>query len=46
MSEGDKYSKTIAAFAEESGIDSTTVSVGKGLLEKKWTAVIRLQKKV
>lgn len=45
MSESERFGKSIAAFSEEAGIDSNTVG-GKGMLEKKWTAVIRLQKKV
>jgi platelet-activating factor acetylhydrolase IB subunit alpha len=45
MTDGEKFGKSIAAFNEESCIDTSAVG-GKGMLEKKWTAVIRLQKKV
>lgn len=42
---GDKFAKTIAEFKKESGLPAS-VELGKGLLEKKWTAVVRLQKRV
>lgn len=45
LSEGDVFKKTVEAFREESKITNTKES-GKGLLEKKWTAVVRLQKRV
>lgn len=45
ISEGDKFSKTIEAFQQESGVELGN-EAGKGMLEKKWTAIIRLQKKV
>ena len=43
--------KSVEAFEEESGIGATIQSQGEepkytGLLEKKWTSVVRLQKKV
>lgn len=43
--------KSLEAFEEESGIGAVTQSQGEepkytGLLEKKWTSVVRLQKKV
>jgi platelet-activating factor acetylhydrolase IB subunit alpha len=42
--------KTAAAFREEVGVsasfDDTTRKKYEGLLEKKWTSVVRLQKKV
>jgi len=43
--------KSLEAFEEESGIGATIQSQGEepkytGLLEKKWTSVVRLQKKV
>jgi platelet-activating factor acetylhydrolase IB subunit alpha len=44
-SQGDKYLKTIASFKLESGI-AELAEPGKGLLEKKWTSVVRLQKRV
>lgn len=41
---------SLAAFGEETGLQALYVPDGKqrysGLLEKKWTSVIRLQKKV
>eukprot|EP00602_Paraphysomonas_sp_CaronLab_P007728 CAMPEP_0185027146 /NCGR_PEP_ID=MMETSP1103-20130426/11935_1 /TAXON_ID=36769 /ORGANISM="Paraphysomonas bandaiensis, Strain Caron Lab Isolate" /LENGTH=351 /DNA_ID=CAMNT_0027561015 /DNA_START=111 /DNA_END=1163 /DNA_ORIENTATION=- len=46
MSEGDRFAKSIAAFSEEAVLDTAACDSGKGILEKKWTAVIRLQKKV
>ena len=45
MAEPEKYARSIAAFGEEAGVNTEGIST-KGLLEKKWTAVIRLQKKV
>ena len=45
MADPDKYAKSIAAFSEEASVDTGGIAI-KGLLEKKWTAVIRLQKKV
>jgi platelet-activating factor acetylhydrolase IB subunit alpha len=45
VSEGDKFAKSISAFQEEANVELGSES-GKGMLEKKWTAVIRLQKKV
>ena len=44
VSEGDTFKKTIDAFREESKV--TISDTSKGLLEKKWTAVVRLQKRV
>lgn len=42
--------RTAEAFREEAGIsdnfDETTRKKYEGLLEKKWTSVVRLQKKV
>lgn len=41
------FSKTIEAFCEECNIqEADTKDFGKNLLEKKWTSVIRLQKRV
>lgn len=45
LSEGSGLSKTAAMFREEGKLDATTCS-GKALLEKKWTSIVRLQKKV
>lgn len=45
ISEGDVFKRTIESFREEAKIASVKES-GKGLLEKKWTAVVRLQKRV
>ena len=39
------FQKTIDTFKEEAQI-SSSIDTNKGLLEKKWTAVVRLQKKV
>ncbi|RYH32192.1 hypothetical protein EON65_01055 [archaeon] len=44
-SQGDKYLSTIQSFKQESGIAELT-DPGKALLEKKWTSVVRLQKRV
>ncbi len=41
----DKYSKTLEALRLEAGLQDME-DTKKGLLEKKWTAVVRLQKKV
>ena len=38
-------SKTAAALKEEASLD-LSASTGQALLEKKWTSVVRLQKKV
>lgn len=40
-----KFTKSIAALREEGGLPDT-VNSGKALLEKKWSSVIRLQKRV
>lgn len=45
LSEGTLFSKTIDAFREEAQL-TTLADSGKGLLEKKWTSVVRLQKKI
>lgn len=44
-SQGDKFSNTIKAFKEEAN-PVEIVENSRGLLEKKWTSVIRLQKKI
>lgn len=41
----DKFSSTIEHFRKEAGI-AGEIESNKGLLEKKWTAVVRLQKRV
>ncbi|CAK9252808.1 unnamed protein product [Sphagnum jensenii] len=45
ISEGDTFKKTIEYFKIESQLNGFVTSE-KGLLEKKWTSVVRLQKKV
>lgn len=44
LSKGDQFSQTIASFQQEGSVMKPSDS--KGLLEKKWTAVVRLQKRV
>jgi platelet-activating factor acetylhydrolase IB subunit alpha len=44
-SQGDKFTETLGPFQREGNLGND-VEVGKGVLEKKWTSVIRLQKKV
>lgn len=39
------FPDTAAALQREAGL-TTAAGTGKGLLEKKWTSVVRLQKKV
>lgn len=46
LSEGDKFTKTLSAFKTEAEIKTEEVETGKGLLERKWTGVVRLQKRV
>lgn len=45
IAEGPAFSKTVTALKEEVDLTDFTDS-SKGLLEKKWTSVVRLQKKV
>lgn len=45
FSQGDKFAKTMEQFKLEAGL-SDAAEPGKGLLEKKWTSVVRLQKRV
>jgi len=45
-SEGANFAKTVAALREEAEIQDTNLDASKGLLEKKWTSVVRLQRKV
>lgn len=42
------FANTIKAFEQDSGLSPEVLATanGKGMLEKKWTSVIRLQKKV
>jgi hypothetical protein len=44
VAQGDKFSHTATMFKQEAGVGD--VEVGKALLEKKWTSVVRLQKRV
>jgi platelet-activating factor acetylhydrolase IB subunit alpha len=41
----EKFSESITHFRREAEIQGE-IEIGKGLLEKKWTAVIRLQKRI
>ena len=47
-SHGGAFASTVEAFQQDSGLasDVLAASSGKGMLEKKWTSVIRLQRKV
>lgn len=47
-SQGDKYASTITHFKQESGLADASQenTASKGILEKKWTSVIRLQKRI
>lgn len=38
--------KSAALLSDEAGVDAAAVKAATGLLEKKWTSVLRLQKKV
>lgn len=42
--QGEKFASTASLFRTEAGLDA--VDIGKGILEKKWTSVVRLQKRV
>jgi hypothetical protein len=49
VSEGERFSKTAAAFKEDGGFGPSAAvggGSGRGLLEKKWVSIARLQKKV
>lgn len=47
LSQPDAFSKSAEHFKQEAGlVDTPTDTAGKGLLEKKWTSVVRLQRKV
>ncbi|TMW60203.1 hypothetical protein Poli38472_000245 [Pythium oligandrum] len=43
---GDRFAETAAAFEREAGVTRSPDAKQAGLLEKKWTSVIRLQRKV
>ncbi|KAF1329812.1 putative dynein regulator, partial [Globisporangium splendens] len=43
---GERFADTAAAFEREAGITKSADGKHAGLLEKKWTSVIRLQRKV
>lgn len=43
---GERFSETASIFEKEAGIHRSFDGQQAGLLEKKWTSVIRLQKKV
>ncbi|DAZ97362.1 TPA: hypothetical protein N0F65_003385 [Lagenidium giganteum] len=43
---GERFSDTAAAFEREAGVTKSDDGKHAGLLEKKWTSVIRLQRKV
>jgi len=45
MSQGDKYGYTLEQFRQEANIPFD-IEIGKAVLEKKWTSVIRLQKRL
>eukprot|EP00658_Telonema_sp_P-2_P023521 TRINITY_DN19432_c0_g1_i1.p1 TRINITY_DN19432_c0_g1~~TRINITY_DN19432_c0_g1_i1.p1 ORF type:complete len:422 (-),score=78.60 TRINITY_DN19432_c0_g1_i1:398-1663(-) len=40
------FEAACTAFCEEAGLDRESANSGTGLLEKKWTSVVRLQKKI
>jgi len=42
---GDTFAASIKAFRQDAGL-ATEQDSGKGILEKKWTSVVRLQKRV
>lgn len=45
--QGGDFADAAAAFAEATGLEDSTGNEGfRGLLEKKWTSVVRLQRKV
>lgn len=46
LSEGTTFNNTIEAFRKEANLEAVNINSGKDLLEKKWTSVVRLQKKV
>lgn len=46
LSEGTNFSRTVEALKSEGGIESDSPDLTKCILEKKWTSVVRLQRKV
>lgn len=44
--ENGKYSETLVAFKRETGMSDSQIVVGKDILQKKWTSIVRLQKKI
>ncbi|CAM9416594.1 unnamed protein product [Choristocarpus tenellus] len=46
LSQGEGFADAARVFAGAAGLEGATVVDGKGLLEKKWTSVVRLQRKV
>lgn len=46
ISQGDKFASSVESFKKDANIASVGADAGKGLLEKKWTSVVRLQKRV
>jgi platelet-activating factor acetylhydrolase IB subunit alpha len=46
LSQPDAFAASAAAFQQESGVTLEAGASSKGLLEKKWTSVVRLQRKV
>ena len=46
LSEGSTFIKTAEALKDEAMIESETTDTSKCILEKKWTSVVRLQRKV
>ena len=40
------FPETVASLKREASLDISDGSKSKGILEKKWTSVVRLQKKV
>ena len=46
LSEGTAFTRTAEALKDEALIDAETPDSSKCILEKKWTSVVRLQRKV
>lgn len=45
--QGGEFADAASAFAQATGLEDSTGNEGfRGLLEKKWTSVVRLQRKV
>ena len=45
MQNGSQFANSIESFAREAGITDTS-DFGKNILEKKWTSIVRMQKRV